>query len=600
MEKITHKMKWGELIITPERILIKEDDEKRCDLFTSLPKCHITEEDGKFGLADKNSIVLPCVFDQGEQVNDSWYFRKGSCYCWLKFRGGVSTLGDVHDPAGDFFVENGKVGWKSSEKTFVPAEYDEVSTWGSNELFCCKKDGRWLYFNEEGKEVLTFVRPVDAEAPRPHLYDYLETMESKAVFISTNLDSLSDGTNVTRVIKYRNGERWNDMPFSFRDDKQNSVTTFEYRGDPDADDNNVIKIGGNWVRVDRYSRRDICQMMANPADDIPMNDWDLRNFNSGLVCELAGFWAHGQGSHPLQECDSQLQKMPTFNTTWQFLIKIWLSPGEKLSTEELRWFNDRVRNHPSNNGSAIAVGHDEALAQGEVRMLVVTYWQKEYFNTPQFIDDWKNACDRLPLKDVKKALVQLHEGIQEKIPARFREEVWLDQLIGTIHVDHRAEKSWEEIEKTFDFFKQLGCPCHFLVAHSVCRHIDPTLRWSDKLSKEEAKELEYYYKCVEWGLRNGSLVNCLYEGDTPLDCIDNLFNDTDENKMKVTKKKLQFYSKLRALLVENGALHKDELSQDDADTDYQTELRRLNTDTSRPPLPTFKEFDIKKIRCHEK
>ena len=583
MDKKYH-LCWGTLTVADNYFMINEDSSNGKYLFDLLPDCYMTEGGGKFGLYDKDGIVFPNVFDQVERVGQAWFCRLGDRYCFLKFYGGISTLSSALDPDGDIFVENGKVGWKSSERVYIPALFEEVGSLGRNEIFWGLTDGKYKYLNNHAEEVLTNVRPVEPESTEPRLLQYLDLYEAKAIFTKTYDDEQKNGEWIRTTIKYNNAERMKEAPFCFRGSKKNSITSFEFVGQPDANDSNVVKLLDNWIRIDRHSKSEIRKLLLDPADDLPISDWSLRDFDSNLATEFAAFIVHGQGEHPLKECVDQLCEMPTFVNTWYFLIKIWLAPDEKLGAEELRWLRYDIEDTPSNayNEVVYCVGHDEKLRSGEVRMLVVTHFMEEYFNTPDYLD-WGRDRFSLPVKDIRYKMDELDLSISSAIPSEYQEDVWqrsfTDCITGIIY---NSSLRWEDSVEVLNYFKKIGCPYRSIVMDAM-KKIRCNLEFHNDLTESDVRENDFLYFVIVWGLENGADVNWLSNNKkTSIDMLDDILEKGED----LSEAKLQTINKLKPLLIEHGGLSKAELrKQESTNTDYFVELRRMNKDDGGRSIP---------------
>ena len=597
MENKNYNLCWGTLKVKPNDFEIEEDYEDCVhNLFELLPNCAVKEENGKYGLYDQEGIIMPCIFDQVEKIKESWFCRRDNTYCWLKYAGGRSILFDMFEPKGDIFVENGKVGWRSLERIYVPAKYEQVGAFCKNEVFWCLKDGECIYLDSNEKEVLTYVRPVDAEDEGLTLYDYLETLQSNNFVVNTSYEKLSDGTEYNAIIKYHTRDRQKIQPFDFRGKNKNSLTTLEFVGHPVESDSNVVQLLGNWIRVDRQNKKDICQLLVDPTDELALTNKDIASFTSNLATEQAAFIAHGHGEHPLQECVDQLSEMPTFCNTWYFRIKIWLASGEQLPIEELRWLRHEMDTLPSNcfGNTLYAVGHDASLEPGEVRMMAVTYFEEEYFNTPKYIDEWSDFIGLRTLDETKAAMKKFRHDIKENLPEKFQEEVWSNWTSGIIdgmeassnrdwrapeNLHYKEYRPWEETVKVLNYFKEQGYSYKSVIAHCIKAVVSILNR--DEINSKDERNCDFYYKLAMWGIDNGADINIptgtLSKKGTVLDILNDSMTIRWEWEKEKTAKHHEIFDKFHDLLISHGAMTKEELNNiQNQNTDYETELKLLN------------------------
>ena len=104
-------------------------------------------------------------------------------------------------------------------------------------MFTVVKDGREYYINDKGNEVLTRVRRFD-------------------------------------------GESCGRSSFRLRTHEFKYFTVLEYVGREDEGNPNVVRIGGEWIELERYSKEEVLQMLIDPEDDLAITEKD-----TALLCD---------------------------------------------------------------------------------------------------------------------------------------------------------------------------------------------------------------------------------------------------------------------------------------------------------------------------
>ena len=299
--------------------------------FDELKNNFIYEKNGSWGMnTPEGNEVYAARFKYIGKCSDYVLFIDNDWH-YLKIARGCKTSGFMQESSRPYISE-GKVGFKKDDQVIIPAIYDFITPWFGSDVFRAVKDGREMYVDSNGKEVLTRVK--------------------------------------------RFGDKDTQSPFWLRSNSLGINTITKYVGHLDENNPNVITIGGSWVELDRTSKEEIMAMLVDESDDLPLTKENLSLMTNNFSYEYSLYQTHSSGEHPLRECYQQLKKMNAFDNSWHFVVKLWQAPGEYVKAEELRFFRSELAKHEQLGDLVMAVGHDATLASGEVKMLFITHYHE--------------------------------------------------------------------------------------------------------------------------------------------------------------------------------------------------------------------------------
>lgn len=521
---------------------------KEKSAFENAQRGILFEENGLWGMKNEDGSILypPEYLFIGKCVDNILFIKHDWHY--VKLWQGCKENGFLSEEERPYIV-NGKAGFMIDGKIVIPAEYDYLTiSMGSENgrVFFAVKDGRSMYLDEIGKEVLTRVR---------HFPDEAQT----------------------------------NSPFWLVTNDFEYFTTMSYVGEPRDNNPNVVKIDGAWVELERYNKDEILQMLINPADDLALTEENLKLMCNKFSYEYSVYFANVKGKNPLAKCRKQLQKMNVFCNSWYYVVKIWLANGEQLDAKELRKFFRFLSNTEEGTlGTPLfAIGHCDSLQPGEVRMLMITHYHERCF-PPFFEYEWSNKRKNYPVCQLKEELPWLRKEIDEKVQEEYREEVFQDQLLYCISdLKYYKEQSWEQAKEAIEIFFELGSP----ITHSLINFLE-NAKWYRFGKNKNDQATIFFLKAALWALENGGDVNEIQNRNSPLDIIDAIMKtDLGDEEHSLAKK-------LREQLLQKGAkTYREQKDEWDANTDYFKELEYLHIDgTSEKVMPSLNYFTTKKMK----
>jgi hypothetical protein len=495
----------------------------------------IFESDGLYGIKDEDgTVTYPAKYSFiGKCIDHVLFLEPSGNY--VKMTEGCTESGFMAEDERPFVI-NGKAGIKKDGKVIIPAEYDYIRSKFGETVFYAVKNGREMYINDEGKEVLTRVRRFE-------------------------------------------GEDAQSSPFWLCSNEFDFITAMNYVGTPIDDNPNVVKIYNNWIELERYSKEEIMKMLIDPSDDLSLSEKNLELLCNDFSYEYSFYFANAKGKKPLSSCMEQFKNMHAFSNSWYYVIKLWQAPGEHVTAKELRNFVHELHKNRVVGNPIFAVGHDEHLKTGEVKMLMVTHYHERCWPA-QFEYDWAEKLRTLSIASLMREAPALRKEVDEYVLDEYKEEVFQDQLLDCIKdMKYYYDVSWEDVRKALDYFLSIGSP----IKRALINYAYNAQRASGKA------ETEFYLHAAIWAVENGDDVNACRNGASVLDIVANIMekclNDTT----------ITLSSTLYELLIARGAKSFKEIDQEYRNnTDYFKQLEYMKIDgTSEKSMPGLGKTIIK-------
>ena len=495
----------------------------------------IFESDGLYGIKDEDgTVTYPAKYSFiGKCIDHVLFLEPSGNY--VKMTEGCTESGFMAEDERPFVI-NGKAGIKKDGKVIIPAEYDYIRSKFGETVFYAVKNGREMYINDEGKEVLTRVRRFE-------------------------------------------GEDAQSSPFWLCSNEFDYITAMNYVGTPIDDNPNVVKIYNNWIELERYSKEEIMKMLIDPSDDLSLSEKNLELLCNDFSYEYSFYFANAKGKKPLSSCMEQFKNMHAFSNSWYYVIKLWQAPGEHVTAKELRNFVHELHKNRVIGNPIFAVGHDEHLKTGEVKMLMVTHYHERCWPA-QFEYDWAEKLRTLSIASLMREAPALRKEVDEYVLDEYKEEVFQDQLLDCIKdMKYYYDVSWEDVRKALDYFLSIGSP----IKRALINYAYNAQRASGKA------ETEFYLHAAIWAVENGDDVNACRNGASVLDIVANIMekclNDTT----------ITLSSTLYELLIARGAKSFKEIDQEYRNnTDYFKQLEYMKIDgTSEKSMPGLGKTIIK-------
>jgi hypothetical protein len=483
----------------------------------------IFEENDLYGLKDSDgTVTFPA---------ENTFIGKCSEYVFLlkpngeyvKISPGCTESGYLMEKDRPY-IKDGKVGFKAEGVVIIPPIYDFIMKKFGDTVFYAVKNGREMYLDDTGREVLTRVRRFKGE-PR----------QCSPFWLCTNI---FDG-----------------------------VTMMSYIGHPIADNPNVIRIDNNWVELERYSKEEVMQMLINPSDDLALTSESLKTLCNDFSYEYSFYMATGNGYNGLSDCLQQFKDMGVFCNSWYYVIKIWQAKDEYIQADQLRMFESQLTKMCMKRGllgkPLFAVGHDDKLAAGKVSVLLITLYNERCWPA-DFEFEWSDKCKELSLPALMGEVPDLKETIRNRVFDKYKGEVFNDQIRNCIeNLMYHKGIAWDDTEAALNYFADLGS------STNRCLH-----KFAGRLSKcasagteANVDELLFFINASIWALNRNVEPNYCWNRKSVLDNVNSIYRNhfptTVANKI----------DELRNMLLARGAKTYNQLiTERKNNKDYYKEL----------------------------
>lgn len=487
----------------------------------------IFKENGLYGLKDENgNTTFPAKYSFiGKCIDHVLFLEPDGSF--VKMSNGCTESGFM--PKEDRpYIKNGKAGIKKGRKILIPAEYDYIERAFGNTVFYAVKDGREMYLNEKGQEVLT------------------------------------------RIRRFK-GENSDESPFWLCTNEFDFVTVLDYVGCQKDDNPNVVQIDGCWVELERYCKQEILDMLIDPEDDLPVSEQDLRTLNSKFSYEFSFYFANASGRNKLNDCIEQFRRMGVFSNSWFYIVKIWLAPGQYINAKKLRIFIKNIRNAMLKTGligtPIFAIGHSQSIKKGDVRMLMITHYNERCF-PPAFEFEWFDKCRSLPISSLMQEIPNLRANIDNCIVNEYRNETFSDYIEECIvDLKYYPEQSWEEAKEALEYFLQLGSCCNLALLTFLKQALDGI---SD--DKNISAQTVFFLQASKWALEKNVDVNICDTGKnvSSLDIFNHICSLIHQSEV------ISLLEEIRTIMLDKGAKTFMELKEErDNNKDYFVELEYI-------------------------
>ncbi len=422
----------------------------------------------------------------------------------------LEVLGDI-----DEFCENGKKGLKKSDGTVLfPAIYDEIFQWSEDsDVFYTRIGDEFHYYNLKHEEILTTYRKFDGVDDKCMPYYIGEEQDRKTLVTMQMVADLSDPQSCFCL--------------------------------------------GNNVRLDRILKSEVADIVKNNCEIWDNGIDQLDHFYSEFTYIYSAYYAQSKSDTPIEDCLGQFTCMGCYDSSWNYIIKIWTNRNTQISIREI---NKLVSQYQNLEDSAIGlpldcvtIGYDDSLEDGMVRMFQVIYFTDRW---PCKLDDiHSEMLASRTLSEYKEKKQLLLDTLEEYR----KENNWTDKVYKSFYNDFFGLQEisgrykglvWED---EIDFINYLVDEESFSekeAVYDVCREIAYDAR-HDGFSDAD---IQNAYKKIEWAISNESCLMIVYNGNSCLDHIQAAISAVEESAGDDSSQKINALNKIEQLLVKKGAL----------------------------------------------
>lgn len=353
--------------------------------------------------------------------------------------------------------ENGKFGVLDMDKNeILPCEFDEVWRWRDCEVIYSRKGTEHYYYNLRGEPILT-----------------------KARYVLPELE----------IEPYSMGEPQNDI----------ALMTMEFVDE--CYDEQCCICYGHPTRLDRVLRQEIEGRLRAHCEVIKYAPDDFHDFNAWDTYIYSAYIARSRRENPIGDCVRQLLQMRCYSSSWQYIDKVLTNKNTKLKNEELQLLQLACDDaYESSRATKIAYGYDDSLADGEVKVFHIEFFQ----------DHWPDADEFLKAEPSYDA----------------------------IHNSYTCK----EVNTILD--KSMPEPSYNIICRWTSDFVSPYSNWNKQ---------HFCYNAIKWALKRGISPNVSNGlGKLALDYIYEKEKDEWLNKQSNRYRKL--FEQLKVTLIKHGAL----------------------------------------------
>jgi len=459
-----------------------------------------------------NKLIMPPIFEQIEICKDYIWVKYANRQIFFYKKGGYSDKPKFDNS----FYQNSKQGWKNDDGTILfPAIYDEIYKWQKDsDVFYTLIGKDFHYYNSNHEEILTTYKQFDGINDELCPY-YIYERQNHGVLVSMQLtDNLLDSQ---------------------------SCICF-----------------GQKVRLDRILKSDIDNIIKNNCEVWNKGQECLIDFDSYFTYIYSAYWAESDSKTPIQDCMNQFIKMNCYNTSWAFLVKIWINSQTKISTSELNKLVEHFQDLEKcvfgicNPMSFVTIGYDDSLPEGKVKMFQVRY----AYDRPPY--DYDDIYDDALSGDIDNYLIKkqlLIDTIKKDEAENISDKHFYQSIYNAFFFDNGIGSDYRSFDKKdtklFDYLIEKEGFSVRNTAFRICQHLSVSTTCGITL---RADEVQKAYQMIKWALGHNSSLLLVVKSHSSLDFIQESIKCVKKSREHGLKTMLKELEKIERLLIKHGAL----------------------------------------------
>ena len=385
-----------------------------------------------------------------------------------------------------------------------------------------------------------------------------------------------------------------------------NIPALTYTNSPQADNPNMTRGNGEWLKLKRHNRDEVLQMLINPEDILSLTGKDMPWLLNYWSTDYRLWFINAKGDKPLQQCIEYIKKVDVLCGYEFHHIKIWLAPGEKLSAEDLRQFNEEMKQLKrwEFNEPVFAIGQGESLQIGEVRMMMLIYYCDYFYEESEI--EWRKKKETLPISRLKDEIPCFRKVLAEQIRNTckkmeinndsfdmvFRynfDNIFQENISKCISgLEYYEEQSWEQAQEALEFFLALGSP----IQHALYQFLLQARKYLKQYMKKETPDNNatlFFLKAALWALEKGDTVHEFCEQTSSLNILHVMMKRSTDSAVNT------LLYKIEAQMLERGAKTYREMEKErENNTDYFKELEYICMESMSGRKET-QSLDIKNV-----
>lgn len=472
------------------------------------------EQNGRVGWKNPaRELVMPPIFKQIEICERFIYASYGNRELFVYKNGGLSDCCNFHDN----FYQNGKIGLKDHDENILfPVIYDEIYQWNDCDVFYTRIGSDFHYYDSNHEEILTKYRKFENIDDEFCPY-YLHEEQSRGVLVTMQLtDTLSD--------------------------PQSCVCY------------------GNKIKLDRILKSKVDEIVSANCEVWNKGVHELKDFDSYYTYIYSAYWAKSESETPIEDCINQFVKMNCYNTTWNYIIKIWTNRNTTIANSEL----NKLVVHFQDLEEAlfgicspmdfVTIGYDDTLKDGEVKMFQVKYFTDRPPN--EFDDMLDDALSGDINNYIEKKQMLLNALNHARIDEKWDDNYYFSEY-NALFDGHSIGYGNKLNQQLIDYLVDKEKYSIKQTVFRICQHLHIRAKYSSWLIKVD--DLQSLYKKIKWAISKGSCLTFVIKKQSCLDLIQEAVRFITESDEKGLKTKLAIFKKIERLLLLHGCLAAEEI-----------------------------------------
>lgn len=387
------------------------------------------------------------------------------------------------------------------------------------------------------------------------------------------------------------------IPTSFRFD---DVPALIYTSSPQAGNPDMAQMNDEWLKLKRYKRNEVLQMLINPEDDLSLTGKDMPWLLNYWSTDYRLWFVNVKGDKPLQQCIEYIKKVEVLCNYEFHHIKIWHAPGEQLSAEDLRQFNEEMKQLKKweFNEPVFAIGYSNSLQPGEVRIMMLIYYCEYWQEDSE--KEWCKKRKTLPISRLKDEIPCFQKALAEEIKITCIQRVQADNIRNTCKkmeinddsfgmvfrynfdnifqeniskcisgLEYYEEQGWEQAQEALEFFLALGSP----IRNALYQFLLQARKYLKKYMKKETPDNNatlFFLKAALWALEKGDTVHGFREQTSSLDILHVMMKRSSDSAVNT------LLYEIEAQMLKRGAMSYHEMEKErESNTDYLKELEYI-------------------------
>ncbi|MBO7593645.1 MAG: hypothetical protein J6T12_01645 [Salinivirgaceae bacterium] len=328
---------------------------------------------------------------------------------------------------------------------------------------------------------------------------------------------------------------------------------------------------GRDVTKNKISEAEVTEIVKSHCEVWDKGVARLDDFNSSFLYQYSAYCVQSATAMPIEDCLMQLEKMQCFERSL-FIVKIWTNSKTVIPDTELAKLVHQFQRldlySVLDPTDFTAIGYDDTLADGMVKMFIVRFW----------IDSGWGEFDDIYLDSIsgnvenyiaKKQLLIKYLSTQRNTGKLSDSEYhsYCDMFFKNKVIEFCPNnENYHDLE-LLDYLVDIEVYSAKYSLLCLCEEIE-FLGFDDNNVAKDA------YLKFKWCLKRGSSLTGIIKGCSCLDFIRKAYAKEEKRNWKGKKTRLDILKKMERLLLKHGAKTAEEIRKMDINFFCQREERQ--------------------------